>query len=634
MRIFQPLPISTLGVLIVSFWIILGQGSWHPWSLWYLCTLSVIFVFSMKTARPSRPKSLFFWFGLVVITGLSGWLRFKDLGTIPIWSDEDDHVGRLLRNGDTFLLSIDWAQQPPIFYYLTALSMKLQGYSLFAIRLPSAILGTLAIPLMSSTCFRFSKNIFLSMGLGLYLATHPALIGYSQEAKPYSAGIFFFAIFLQTLARWLTRTDPKGRSIQLGAASALFLFSIGLQPPLLLASIYGGLALTFWASGNRNRSSELLRVGLAACALYTPLLILLFVRNPWFVQYFGYSQFPEGSFPQDILGDFIGLLGSFRAPLLAGVTFSVLVAWQKFDKLKPRLCCSVGLTFGVVLFPIVYTSAFLSFVRWSSAERYILLFLPLAALASTTAAAEMARCFFEPRSRFIFLLGIFLCFLGLARDGFITPPHKPSENKWHALYQFLKKENPSQAIALVLNANEPTSPTLNGFIGLDYPPGREIAAQLQITSRWDAEEKKKDQARLIIDSIFDGVNYETIYLLSPRRENGNSNRQLPLNEISTYHRVFSEGVEFWSADLFKISTKGNFHLAVKNIFLHLNRSISNERVKESIWEVLVAVYLHEKDCKSSGRMLELIESSRRKFLNWREGNWNYLTRRHEATCKK
>lgn len=84
---------------------------------------------------------------------------------------------------------------PPLYYLFAHGSMMLMGgYSVFAVRFPAVIFGTLAIP----TVYLIGKQI-RNETLGLFVAFLVSFIGpicwYSQEARAYSLVFFAFAGF-------------------------------------------------------------------------------------------------------------------------------------------------------------------------------------------------------------------------------------------------------------------------------------------------------------------------------------------------------------------------------------------------------------------------------------------------------
>ena len=124
----------------------------------------------------------------------------------------------------------------PLFFLLLRLWRNLTGDSEFALRYPSALLGTVAVALGFVLARRLGFGHRGGLLLGLLLATSPYLVWYGQEAKMYT-----FLLALVTLAfiaylNALTGAGVKWWIVFVAAASLSFYTHI--LSPLMLA-VYG-----------------------------------------------------------------------------------------------------------------------------------------------------------------------------------------------------------------------------------------------------------------------------------------------------------------------------------------------------------------------------------------------------------
>jgi 4-amino-4-deoxy-L-arabinose transferase-like glycosyltransferase len=89
---------------------------------------------------------------------------------------------------------------PPLFYVLAWISAHLFGFGEFAVRLPSAIAGTVMVALAYSAAIALLGRRWPSVAVAALCAVSPTLVWYSQEARAYAlyaclctASLLFFA---------------------------------------------------------------------------------------------------------------------------------------------------------------------------------------------------------------------------------------------------------------------------------------------------------------------------------------------------------------------------------------------------------------------------------------------------------
>ena len=146
----------------------------------------------------SRNKSIIIVLAFIL---LAAYLRLANLGVPSFWVDELDFVDAaksMLRVGEPLLDSGYPYPRAPLFTYSLMASFKLFGVSEFSSRLPSAIFGILAIPMM----FVLGRGMFNErVGLlsALFLTISPFAIGWSRACRMYAlfqllflAGAYFF----------------------------------------------------------------------------------------------------------------------------------------------------------------------------------------------------------------------------------------------------------------------------------------------------------------------------------------------------------------------------------------------------------------------------------------------------------
>ncbi len=142
---------------------------------------------SVETARRRRAVTLG---ALAALTLIGAILRLWNLGALPFIVDEGFHalaVEGLLQRGVPKLDHGQLYWRAPLFTYFQGASALLLGHSEFALRLPAAVFGTLAIPLAY-----FLGRDLVDRRTGLVLA---ALIALSQWEIEFSRYARFYTLF-------------------------------------------------------------------------------------------------------------------------------------------------------------------------------------------------------------------------------------------------------------------------------------------------------------------------------------------------------------------------------------------------------------------------------------------------------
>ena len=181
---------------------------------------------------------------LITITALGCALRVWEIGSKGLWLDEAFSVwlgwqplGDLLG----WLVKID--QHPPLYYALLHLGIKLAGDGPHDVRMLSALIGVLTIPVIF---FMGRRLMDVRAGLiaALILALSPFHVRFAQEARMYTLLALNVGLALLALAYLLT--DERATSTPIGRQCVYFCRSwraTRRRPPL--ATLTTDLA---WAS--------------------------------------------------------------------------------------------------------------------------------------------------------------------------------------------------------------------------------------------------------------------------------------------------------------------------------------------------------------------------------------------------
>lgn len=165
---------------------------------------------------------------------LSFFLRFYQLGSIPSGMDSDEtsigyNAYSILKTGkDEYgeFLPLYFRsfgdQKLPVYIYLTSGSIALFGLTTFAVRFPSAVLGSITVILLFLLIYDLSRKKYLALLTSLFLAINPWHLFFSRAALEDNVALFFSVLGTWLFIRMLHSTR---RSVYLSLSIVSFLFS-------------------------------------------------------------------------------------------------------------------------------------------------------------------------------------------------------------------------------------------------------------------------------------------------------------------------------------------------------------------------------------------------------------------------
>ena len=124
---------------------------------------------------------------LLALTWLAFALRTWSLTAQSLWRDEVDALIFATRPlADVLATFRQPGQNGPLFFLALRPWLAAAGHSEFALRFPSALAGTLAVPLIYLLMRRLVEDRRPALITALLMATAPYLVWYGQEAKMYA----------------------------------------------------------------------------------------------------------------------------------------------------------------------------------------------------------------------------------------------------------------------------------------------------------------------------------------------------------------------------------------------------------------------------------------------------------------
>jgi mannosyltransferase len=258
------------------------------------------------------------WIALGMIFLLGIFLRFYRLGAESLWLDELATWFQVLHS--TFAETIKSSlsdTNPPAYYLLMTWVIRHLGDSEFVLRLPSAIAGSLCIPVgyfVGRSFYTWREGLIFC---ALIAALTPP-VAYGQEARCYSI-VLLLTLILAFIWRELIRKPSPLKASAFASISLVILYThyFGI---ILVATFIAFL----FALAIKKRSFNLLKI----TALMSVVIVLGY--SPWLLQFLGQAwipPFPILWIPKPtvwIISQTIFWAWGYSVPLFALVVLSLL----------------------------------------------------------------------------------------------------------------------------------------------------------------------------------------------------------------------------------------------------------------------------------------------------------------------
>lgn len=185
------------------------------------------------SAPASEPASVI---GILLLAASAFLLRIHQIGRQELWFDEADSY--FLATIPTGLVH---SNTPPLYYLLLRTWMAVAGTDETAIRLLSAIFGTLFV-LVTLWAGRTFFNTAVGWWSAAFSALAPIHIYYSQEARPYALAVLLvlvtYVLLWRALARMTWRSWLLASAVALLALYSHYIVIFALLPTALLVYLW------------------------------------------------------------------------------------------------------------------------------------------------------------------------------------------------------------------------------------------------------------------------------------------------------------------------------------------------------------------------------------------------------------
>lgn len=351
----------------------------------------------LQTDKRGETGNVFNSLSLAALLLISAALRFVNLDRTSLWYDEAVSWSQSNGSFSELLTAVSADNYPPLHNIILWLTMPILGDSEIALRLPSAILGTIAVWLT----YLVGKSIG-SQRLGLLAAAllcfSPFHIWYSTEARMYALLATCGLGFLLSVLNVLKQPSRKWLAL-LTVFGVLFLYS---HIYALLAFAPVGLICAAYALRDVVRNRSLTgSPAVAACIAMSASTIAFF---PWLLILAGRAKsvaadgfwiaFPDLTFLKNTAFAISGSLGLFTLLLGFAGVFAVKPIYEmatrsgKTARSSQNLIVLLAYTFG----PLVLAYLYSVLVQPILFDRYL-----IAAWPGLLLLASAGACSLQPR---------------------------------------------------------------------------------------------------------------------------------------------------------------------------------------------------------------------------------------------
>ncbi|MCX7918412.1 MAG: glycosyltransferase family 39 protein [bacterium] len=225
----------------------------------------------MKINSISAMKKWLFWLGLLVVIGLSIYLRFWNLETNPRWYNDECiylNATRNLLHGKLQMQAVTWTffsphlPHPPLFFLLSAIALVLYSNGVIALRIIVALAGIATTILLYFTGKEI-RDEQTGLWASFLFAIYPLSVIYTRWAFPYALGMFWILFTIYWLLRYVSIRKEK------------YLYFAGITAMLSVLTIYDALELIlFLAAGMILMKIDWKKIGLILSIALGPLILL------------------------------------------------------------------------------------------------------------------------------------------------------------------------------------------------------------------------------------------------------------------------------------------------------------------------------------------------------------------------
>jgi mannosyltransferase len=393
---------------------------------------------STQAASSARADRLPAWWPLALLMLVAAALRFSTLDLQSFWYDEAfTPVNVLHPSLWATLRSVAHTENtPPLWYVLAWADVRLFGAGEVALRWPSALVGTLTVPVAWAVGRELTGRRATAIATAALVTFNPLLVWYSQEARAYGLFVLIAALAMLCFLRALA-VPSRGRMAAFALTGVLALlshyFAVFLLVPMLLWLL--------WQPRSRRRTLPVAIVLTLVGAALLPLISAQGGRGTQWIGEWPLSNRLE-TIPQYYLTGYTGSsLGRgvellVALPILAGMLYGL---WRVLEPAEERgALIALAVCAGGVLLPVVLALLGADFL---APRNLVGVAVPVSALIAVVVVSKRAGVV-----GIALLATIALAFLAISVDIDLSP--RLQRGDWRGVAQALTRPAPAPARAI------------------------------------------------------------------------------------------------------------------------------------------------------------------------------------------
>jgi hypothetical protein len=342
-----------------------------------LLSISAVFCWAPLPRFDNLARSNAFVLKFFIVLFAIGILRLGYLHSISLWLDEFEQGMQSLKIN--LLQGAANDHQPPLDYLFTGFFLNIFGLTETALRMPTLIFSCLASVLFFFLARYLARSTPAAILLTLIFSLHPRVVQFGYEGRPIALGLFSCILLIAQIVLWfdsaatLNSLATCRQLLSILACASLSLLSLGLQPPILLASLTL-VAIVFACFSKRPWAYMAVALTLTvAVALYLPIQIYIIKHCP-----------PRLAMPQ--MG-WSALLAPFKTANFFAIGFDLISEFQwlvygllglgLFVLIRAKGERFLFLLGTTLVFPLSLVLFFKTYVVYPLWDYYVIFVLPL-----------------------------------------------------------------------------------------------------------------------------------------------------------------------------------------------------------------------------------------------------------------
>lgn len=432
---------------------------------------------------------------IIILLIVSAVIRLHHLDYESLWMDELRQISYYSLPIAQVIQGAAEQSQPPLDYLIGHLVYQLSQTD-FAVRLPAALFGVGVVWLITIMVLKICP-LPMALLIGLFSALLPFNIYYSQEARPYSIGIFLFLLVLWAFNKSISLDQKRLKNILLlFLFSFLFLFSRALAPLIVISVLI--LIIIIWIGLAMAREKKIfsdiqqrlvlsLLALLSAFIFYTPCFFYIIKKSGQYLSdrsgFIGFNNLCKGleKFDPHLVWK---IFATQTEPLTFAIACLLLLSPYFAWKMRKR---QIDKTYFISLTVLPITLFFHLIIFHGKTDLpfrppYAIYLLPLSLILTSISMTGIWEISGKNKRR---LLGksvyiacvIFLLFITIKSTWSIK--HTRIKADWRAMSNYLNNHSNPKQVFIFKSLKPYGRPTFNGFFRY-YKYGNELISMAQL----------------------------------------------------------------------------------------------------------------------------------------------------------